>query len=260
MTDLELFRVAFLRVTLLDVLDILAISFVMYRLYLFIRGSRAAQMAVGLLLILTVSLLAQILNMSGLSWIFSRLETIWLIAFVILFQPELRRMLVHLGQSPVIRFFVKVTGSRLVDEIVKATQELSRLRHGSLIVIVRNHAIRSVVETGIKLQAAAFAPVLLAFFSPKSPLHDGAIIIENEEIIAAKAILPLSQTDLLDKRYGTRHRAALGLSEESDALVLVTSEETGQISIAKDGRLLTDLSEEEVENILSTSLHVTPKK
>ncbi len=260
MPDLELFRIAFLRVTLLDVLDILAISFVMYRLYLFIRGSRAAQMAVGLLLILTVSLLAQILGMSGLSWIFGRLETIWLIAFVILFQPELRRMLVHLGQSPLIRFFVKVTGSQLVDEIVRAVQELSRMRHGSLIVIVRNHAIRAVVETGIKLQAAVSAPVLLAFFSPKSPLHDGAIIIENEEIIAAKAILPLSQSDMLDRRYGTRHRAALGLSEESDALVIVTSEETGQISIAKDGHLLADLSEEELENILLTSLHVLPKK
>jgi diadenylate cyclase len=258
MTGLELFRIAFLRVTLLDVLDIMIISYVLYRLYLFIRGSRAAQMAVGLVVILIVSWLAQISNMSGISWIFGKLETIWLIAFVILFQPELRRILIYLGQSPLIRFFIKVSGTRAIDEIVKAAQELSRQRYGGLIVIVRDDSVKSIVETGIQIQAEVSASLLVALFSPKSPLHDGAIVIENEVVIAAKCILPLAQNDRIDKRLGTRHRAAIGLTEESDAVVLVISEETGKLSIAMDERLLSDLSIEEVENILEASLRPTP--
>jgi diadenylate cyclase len=258
MKSFELFRIAFLRVTLLDVLDILIISYVLYRLYLFIRGSRAAQMAVGLVLILIISWLAQISSMSGISWIFSRLETIWLVAFVILFQPELRRILIYLGQSPLIRFFVKVSGMRAVDEIVKAAQELSRLRYGGLIAIVRDDSLKSIVETGIKIQAEVSSALLVSLFSPKSPLHDGAVVIENEVIVAAKCILPLTQNDRIDKRLGTRHRAAVGLAEESDAVALVISEETGKLSIAMDERLLSDLTIEEVESILDASLRPTP--
>jgi diadenylate cyclase len=257
MNGLELFRIAFLRVTLLDVLDILVISYVLYRLYLFIRGSRAAQMAVGLVVILLVSWLAHLSSMSGISWIFGKLETIWLIAFVILFQPELRRMLVYLGQSPLIRFFVKVSGTRAIDEIVRAAQELSRLRYGGLIVLARDDSLRAVVETGIKIQAEVSAALLVSLFSPKSPLHDGAVIIENDVIVTAKCILPLSQDDQLDKRLGTRHRAGLGLAEESDAVILIISEETSKLSIAMDEHLLPDLSLEEVENILKASLRPT---
>jgi len=258
--SLELFRIAFLRVTLLDILDIMVISYVLYRLYLYLRGTRAAQMALGLVLIILASLLAQMLNMSGLRWIFQKLETVWLVAFVILFHPELRRVLVNLGQSPLVRFFVKVTGTRAVEEIVKAVQDLSRLRYGALIVIERNQSLKSVVETGIRLQADVSAPLLLSLFSPKSPLHDGAIVVENEEIVAGKAILPLTQSETIDKRYGTRHRAALGLAEESDAVIIVVSEETGKVSIAKDASLLPDLSIEEVERILTTSLSTTAEE
>lgn len=258
MNGFELFRIAFLRITLLDVLDIVVISYVLYRLYLFIRGSRAAQMAVGLVVILLVSWLAHLSNMSGISWIFAKLETIWLIAFVILFQPELRRMLVYLGQSPVIRYFVKVSGTRAIDEIVRAAQELSRLRYGGLIVLVRDDSLRTIIETGIKIQAEVSAALLVSLFSPKSPLHDGAVVIENDVIVTAKCILPLTQNDRIDKRLGTRHRAALGLSEESDAVILVVSEETGKLSIAMEERLLSGLSIEEVENILQASLRPTP--
>lgn len=252
----EIFHIAFLSVTLFDLLDILVISYILYQLYNFIRGTRAAQMAIGLCLIFVVSLLAQLLNMSGMSWIFQKLETIWLIIFVILFHPELRRMLVNLGQSPVIRYFVKSADTRVVDEIIKAVRELARMRHGALIVLVRNQSIKYVIETGIRLQAEVAAPLLLALFSPKSPLHDGAIIIADDEIVAAKAILPLSDSDRLDKRYGTRHRAALGLAEESDAFTVVVSEETGKISCAKDGDLLRDLSIDELEGLLISALNL----
>lgn len=256
----EIFRIAFLPVTLLDVLDILVISFTLYQLYLFIRGSRAAQMAIGLVIILTLSFLAQLLNMSGLNWIFTKLETIWLIAFVILFQPELRRLLVYIGQSPIIRYFVKVTRFRAIDEIVKAVEELARLRLGALIVIARDDSVKSIIETGIRLQAQVSSPLLISLFSPKSPLHDGAIVVENEEIVAAKTILPLTQNESFDKRYGTRHRAALGFSEETDALIIVVSEETSRISIAKEGQLLSDLAPEEVQQILMASMNVQPEE
>ncbi len=253
MNGLELFRIAFLRVTLLDVIDIFLIGYVIYRFYLFIRGSRAAQMAVGLVLILIISWVAHLSNMSGVSWIFAKLETIWLIAFVILFQPELRRMLVYLGQNRLIRFFVKVSASRVVDEVVRAAQELSRLRYGGLIVLARDDNLKAIVETGIKIQAEVSAALMVSLFSPKSPLHDGAVVIENDVIVTAKCILPLTQNDSIDKRLGTRHRAAVGLAEESDAVVLIVSEETGRISIAMDERLLSGLSLEEVENILKAA-------
>jgi diadenylate cyclase len=256
----ELFRILFVPVTLIDLLDILVISFVIYQLYMFVRGSRAGQMAVGLVLIFLVSFIAQLFNMRGLSWIFGKLETIWLVAFVVIFHPELRRVLVYIGQSPIIRYFVKVTGSRMIDEVVKAAQELSRLRHGALIVIARDDSMKFVVETGIRLQAQISAPLLLSFFSPKSPLHDGATVLENEEIVAAKAILPLTENDRFDRRYGTRHRAALGLAEETDAVIIVVSEETGRISLAKEGNLITDLSAEELENLLNASMKVRPEE
>ena len=167
-------------------------------------------------------------------------------------------MLVYLGQSPLIRYFVKVSGTRAVDEIVRAAQELSRLRYGGLIVLVRDDSLRAFVETGIKIQAEVSSELLVSLFSPKSPLHDGAVIIENDVIVTAKCILPLTQDDRIDKRLGTRHRAAVGLSEESDAVILIISEETGKLSIAMEERLLADLSLEEVENILKASLRPTP--
>lgn len=239
--DLGLFRIGFIKVTVFDILDILVITYILYKLYFFIRGSRAAQMFVGLALILIVSVLARLFNMSGMTWIFDNLMTVWLIAFVIIFQPELRRMLIYLGQSRIIRYFVKVSSSKTFEEIIKAAVELSRRRYGALIVLVRDTGIKSIIETGITIQAEVSAPLILSVFNPRSPLHDGAIIIQNDVIEAAKCILPLSQDPSLDPHLGTRHRAALGLSEESDAVVIVVSEETSNISVAIDGKLIQDV-------------------
>lgn len=250
----ELFHIAFLKVDLLDVLDVALISYILYKAYFFIRGSRAAQMSVGLVLIFLISLLAQLLNMNGMSWIFDKLETVWLIAFVIIFQPELRRMLINVGQSRVIRFFVKVSGTRVVEEVLRGAQELKRLGYGGLIVFVRDTGIKPIVETGLKIQAEVSAPLIVSIFNPRSPLHDGAIIIQSEVIMAAKCILPLTQSEELDPTLGTRHRAAVGLSEESDAIILVVSEETGAMSIAMDGRLLWDLELDTVREILEEAL------
>lgn len=252
-----LFHIGFIKVTFVDVLDILFISVVLYKLYCFMRGSRAAQMLIGLFLILLVSFLARLFNMSGMTWIFDSLKTVWLIAFVIIFQPELRRILIFIGQSRLIRYFVKVSSSRTFDEVIKAAVELSNRRFGGLIVLTRESGIKSIAETGTRIQAEVSSPLICSIFNPKSPLHDGALVIQNDVIEAAKCILPLSQDNNIDPRLGTRHRAAVGLAEESDAIVIVVSEETGQISVAKDGRLIQDLDKEGVRNILFTSFKLT---
>ncbi len=255
---LELFRVGFLTVSVFDILDILLIALILYKLYLFIRGSRAAQMTVGLIVILAISVLVRLFNMNAATWIFDKLQTVWLIAFVVIFQPELRRMLLHLGQSRLIQYFVPLTGGKFLDEVVKASAELSKRGYGGLIVLPRESGIKSIVETGFKLQAEVSAPLIVSIFHPRSPLHDGAIVIQNDLIEAAKCILPLSEDPHIDQAIGTRHRAALGLSEESDAVVVVVSEETGQISVAVDGKLIRDLDDESVRALLRDAFKILP--
>ncbi|MFQ5769212.1 MAG: diadenylate cyclase CdaA [bacterium] len=259
-SQLTLFHIGFIKVTVFDILDILVISYILYKLYCFMRGSRAAQMMVGLVLILIISLLTRLFNMSGMSWIFDSLKTVWLIAFVIIFQPELRRMLIYVGQSRLIRFFVKVSSSKTFEEVIKAAVELSKRKYGGLIVLLRDTGIKSVTETGIQIQAEVSASLIVSIFNARSPLHDGAIIIQNDIIEAAKCILPLSQEQNIEAHLGTRHRAALGLAEESDAVILVISEETGNISIAMDGRLILDLDENAIRNVLMNTFKLSSER
>ncbi len=259
MMRLELLRIGFLTVSLIDVLDIAIISYILYKLYFFIRGSRAAQMFIGLVLILLASVVVQLLGLSGLNWIFENLKTIWLIAFVILFQPELRRILIYIGQMPLIRKIFKVTITpRMTEEVVKAAVELSKRGMGGLIVLVRNAGIKSIIESGQSIQAKVSVPLIVSIFNPRSPLHDGAIIIQNDIIEAAQCILPLSQNPNIGSQYGTRHLAAVGLSEESDALVIVVSEETGKISLAYDGELHVDLDPTVLRNTINELMQVVP--
>jgi len=252
----ELFHIFFIKVSIIDLLDIFVVAFVLYKLYFFLRGSRAAQMAVGLILILLVSLLAQLFNMVAMSWLFQNLRTVWLIAFVIIFQPELRRMLTHLGQSRIIRFFFKVTQSHIIDELIKGVGILAKHSYGGLIVLIRNTGMKSVVETGVRIQAEVSSQLLVSIFNPRSPLHDGAVVIQDEVIEAAKCILPLSQDENIDADLGTRHRAGLGMAQESDALVIVVSEERGTISIAMNGKLTRDINLETLRKTLYDTLNV----
>ncbi len=256
---IELFKIGFLTVSVIDILDIAIISFIIYKMYLFIRGSRAAQMFIGLILILIVSVFVQLLGLSGLSWIIQNLRTIWLIGFVILFQPELRRLLIYLGQTPLLRKLLKVTiNKRMTEDVVKAAMELSKRGFGGLIVVVGNAGIKTIIETGQSLQAKVSVPLIVSIFNPRSPLHDGAVVIQNEIIEAAQCILPLSQNPNLEHQYGTRHLAALGLSEESDAVIVVVSEETGKISLAFEGKLHPDLDFTRLRNMLNEFLQVSP--
>jgi len=255
---LELFKIGFLTVTIIDVLDVAIISYILYKLYFFIRGSRAAQMFIGLVLILVASVFVQLLGMSGLNWIFENMRTVWLVAFVILFQPELRKILIYLGQVPLIRKILKVSLTRrLTEDVLKAALELSKRGLGGLIVLVQNTSVKSILETGQKIQAEISTPLLVSIFNPRSPLHDGAVVIQNEILEAAKCILPLSQNPDLDPKFGTRHRAALGLSEETDSVIIAISEETGKISLAFEGKLYPELDYNKLRERLNEFVKVT---
>lgn len=239
-----LFKIGFLPITVVDIIDILIVSAIIFKLYQFLKGSVAVRMFLGLLLILFFSILGDLFHMSALSWIMSSLKTVWVLAFVIVFQPELRRLLIYLGQSKLIRKFVKVGELKFIDDIMEATLTLSKKNFGALLVLLRDMSIKSVVETGTTLEAQVSAPLINSVFNPRSPLHDGALVIRNDIAVAAKCLLPLSQNPDIDPALGTRHRAALGLSEQSDAFIIVISEETGMISYAQNGKLVRGLTEE----------------
>jgi diadenylate cyclase len=245
-----IFKIGFLPVTVMDVIDIALMSYIIYRVYNFLKGSRGAQMLVGLVILIFFSVIAPLFQMKGLTWIFSNLRTVWIIAFVILFQPELRRLLINIGQSRVVNFFVKVSGSKVVEEIVKASFDLRDRGYGALIVLARETGLKAFIESGVRIQAEVSAPLIVSIFNPRSPLHDGAIIIRNDIIESAKCILPLTDAVPSEAEYGTRHRAAIGVTEDTDAVVIVVSEETGKISIARNGNLMYNLTDDELQQIL----------
>jgi diadenylate cyclase len=235
---MEIFKIGFLTVSLIDVIDIIIVTYIFYKLYLVMRGTIASQIFVGLTLIIIASLIAQTFNMKSLGWIFSRLTDIWVIAFIILFQPEIRRLLLVIGRTRVARYFLKINSSETINEVIESLRELQENKLGSLIVISKGDRLTSFVETGEPLQAKVSKELLVSIFNNRSPLHDGAVIINNNIIEAARCILPLSSTEKIGTRkLGTRHRAGLGASEDVNALVIILSEETGSISVADDGKL-----------------------
>jgi diadenylate cyclase len=222
---------------LLIALDILVVAFLIYRLFAMIRGTRASQMFIGLLVIVLASVAAQWLNLEVLSWLVASVKTVWIILFVILFQPELRALLTHIGQNRLLRALIRVGESGVAGEVLRAVEEMSERRRGALIVIERDMGLRNFVETGTPLEARVSAELLETIFTPPGPLHDGAAIIRGDEIVAAGCILPLSDSKDLPGYVGTRHRAALGLAEETDAAVIVVSEESGAVSVARKGEI-----------------------
>ena len=236
--SLELFKIGFVSVGLADVVDVLLVSYIFYRLYLAMRGTIAIQIFVGLLLVLGLSFVAQALNLKAMSWILRTLTDIWVIAFIILFQPELRRLLVLVSRYPLISFFVRIKVDESVDEVVKAVAELSRKKIGALIVFVRGAGIRMHAETGTKMEALVSRSLLISIFNPRSPLHDGAVVIRERVIESARCTLPLSNLTTWDGQLlGTRHRAGLGISEQADVVVVIVSEESGSVSLAENGTL-----------------------
>ncbi len=232
-----LFRYGFLRFGVIDLVDVLLVAYIFYRLLSLMKGTRSAQMATGLVLVGIISFLAFWFRLEALKWLFVNLATVGFIVLVVVFQPELRGALAQIGHSRVFRFFFKLEEQAAAGEIVKAVTRLSELGHGALIVIERNVGLRNIAETGKDLNARVSTEILVTLFTPHTPLHDGAALLRGEFVVAAACTLPLTTREEFTNLYGMRHKAAIGVSEVSDAVVLVVSEETKEISIAYKGEL-----------------------
>ncbi len=233
---MTLIKIGFLTITLIDIVDLLLVSWLFYKVYIYFKGTRAGQMLAGLVFLMFASFLFNAFGLSASSWLVNQFQTVWVVAFVILFQPELRRLLIYVGQTRFFQRIFRVGTSRTILSIVEASLQLQERHWGGLIVIQKETGLRSYKEQGTQLKAEVTAPLLVSIFNPSSPLHDGAVIIQNDIIDAAACILPLTESKMIDPEMGTRHRAALGISEETDAIVVLISEEKTKISVAEDGR------------------------
>ena len=223
-----------------DALDILLVAIVIYRVFVMFRGTRAVQMMIGLSALAAASLLARHLELYSTEWLLDNLWSFWVIALVVLFQPELRRALASLGQGRVGQALLRAAGeegAQVLDEIGSAAESLSARRIGALLVVERAIGLRQYAELGVPLDARVSADLLVSVFLPYSPLHDGAVLIQGTRIAAAGCFLPLSRNLQVGRALGTRHRAALGITEETDAIAIVVSEETGRISLAVEGQM-----------------------
>jgi uncharacterized protein (TIGR00159 family) len=220
-----------------DVLDIAIVSFLIYELLLLIRGTRAVQMAIGGGFLIGLFFLSRWLHLETVNWLIRNLAGYVVFAVIVLFQSDIRRALAHFGRAPFVRHLTKtIEGEEdIVEELVVACTSLAARRIGAIVVIEREIGLRNYIEGGIPLDATVTYDLLASIFQPGSPLHDGAVIIQGERIAAAACFLPLSVNPRLSKDLGTRHRAALGLTEENDALAIVVSEETGTISLVTGG-------------------------
>lgn len=230
-------QIGFLAPDWKDLLEIALVAVVFYRILLLLAGTRAVQMLLGLLLLVGTYFISRVLQLGLLEYLLENLFEFGAIAALIVFQPELRSALAHLGRNRVLRIFNRLEETEVAEEIALAAEELSRAKVGAIIAVEQEVGLQEYAEAGTPLQARVSAPLLSTIFSPYSPLHDGAVIVRGDSIVAAGAILPLTQFPVSDKSLGTRHRAAIGLSEETDALVLVVSEETSQVSLAFRGQL-----------------------
>jgi diadenylate cyclase len=234
-----------------DAIEIALVAIVMYRVLLLIQGTRAVQMLLGVVVLVLVYAGAWVAKLTVITYLLGLVFTYGAFAALIIFQPELRAGLAHLGQSRLTRFFRRLEASEVAEEIADAVERLSRSGTGALIAIEREVPLGEYVQSGSEMQAKVSADLVTTIFTPYSPLHDGAVLVRGDTIIGAGCILPLSQSYVPDRSLGTRHRAALGLSEETDAIVIVVSEETAQISIAANGRLMRGLSPGQLRDLLS---------
>ena len=247
-------RELFTRITMLDMIDIGLVAFLFYRLTLLIKGTRAIQLLKGLFVLLIAMVVSDWLQLRTVNWLLDQVMTIGIIAIPIVFHPELRRALEQLGRGKLFGsgLFTSQPDGReeVIREVKKAARVLQTRKIGALIVIERGSGLSDIVETGIEVNGKVTAELVINIFMPLSPLHDGALVIKDGGIRAAGCYLPLSDKPNLSKDLGTRHRAALGITEHSDAISVIVSEETGAISLAENGKLSRFLDEDELEAIL----------
>jgi len=234
-----------------DALEIAVVSYALYRVLLLLYGTRALQIALGIVLLFVTYAVAWLLKLGLVTYLLGIVFTYGAFALLVIFQPELRAALARLGQARLGRFFRSMEAAEVADAIAEAVERLSRSGIGAIIALEREVPLGDYVQSGSAMEAKVSADLLTTIFTPYSPLHDGAVIVRGDTIIGAGSILPLSPTPLDDRSLGTRHRAALGLSEETDAIVIVVSEESSAISVASRGRLLRDLRPPQLRDLLS---------
>jgi len=237
-----------------DLVDVLIVSFIIYQVLKLTRGTRSAQIVIGLVLIAGIAFVSYWFQLEGLAWLFSTLATFGIIVLVVVFQPELRSALANIGQGRLIRMFFTLEQKKVLVEVSRAALRLAELGYGGLFVIQRRTGLRNFAETGKAIKAELSSELLITLFTPYTPLHDGAVIISGETIEAAAASLPLTTNRRYSKLFGMRHKAAIGVSEVSDAVVVVVSEETHQVSIAVEGNLHSDVPKAEFRDRLAEYL------
>src|SRR3954465_243326 len=241
---------------LIDLLDVGIVAFIVYRILFLIKGTRAMQMLTGLGILGIGFYLSSMLELFTTHWLLSYFFDYLILIVIVLFQDDLRRALTHVGKNP---FFSSASAEEereMVDEIARAATRLAKERIGALIVLERETGLKNFIDTGSHLDSKVKAELIYAIFVPTSPIHDGAVIITGGRIAAAGCFLPLSKDPNIDKRYGTRHRAALGLTEDSDAIVVLVSEEAGEAHLVKNGKITTNLNEQELRQSLSALLNL----
>ena len=247
----------------LDLIDISLVAFFLYRLFLLVRGTQAVQLLFGVLLLALIGLLANLLELRLLSWIFRNAAPAILIGIIVLFQPEIRRALDQFGRigfigRPLAHYNLQVF-NRMIDEVIRATTKLTQRFTGALIVFEKETGLENYANSGIRINGELTAEFLEAIFFPNSPLHDGAVIVRGNQILAAGCVLPLAEEGTVRERMGTRHRAGLGLSMQTDAVVLILSEELGQIAVAHEGKLLRNLDPDRLRQVLTSLLQPRPE-
>lgn len=246
-----------------DVVDILIVSYIIYRLLLLLRGTRAVQLLKGLTVVIAAWMFSSVFQLTTLQWLIENLFSVGVIVLFIIFQPELRRALEQLGRGGFFgrsRQMEDQIVTRMVGELIKAIGHLSKRRIGALIIIERETGLSDYIESGIRLESALSVELLINIFLPNTPLHDGAVIVRKDRIMAAGCYLPLSENPFISKELGTRHRAGIGMSEVSDGIAVIVSEETGSISLAIQGQLERGLSEEELLTRLYQELKPAERK
>ncbi len=243
-----------MEITWLDLVDIGIVAFLIYQLLLIIRGTGAVQVGFGLLFLVLIFFASQWLQLNTLHWTITKILPYLFFLIIILFQNEIRKAFSMLGQNPLLNFFGGKLGSQPLDEIIFAATAMGSKRIGALMVLEREMGLKNYIEGGVSLDARVSYDLLMSIFNPASPLHDGAVIIQGDRISAAACFLPLTLNPYLAKEMGSRHRAAIGLSEETDAIIVVVSEETGKISLVHKEEHLTDLDGSELKRKISEKL------
>jgi uncharacterized protein (TIGR00159 family) len=242
--------------TWVDVLDILIVAFLVYQLLQFIRGTHAVQMALGGLVLVLVYFVSQWFNLEAVNWLLRTFLPYVVFGIIVVFQAEIRKVLAHLGKPPLLGAFGSQRTEEVVDEVVLAATSLAAQRTGAIVVLEREMGLRSYIETGIGLDALLTYDLLISIFNPGTPLHDGAVIVQGNRIAAAACFLPLTVNPELSRQLGSRHRAAIGVTEDTDAVAVVVSEETGTISVVVGGRIRRDLDGRSLKWALLEALDV----